>query len=441
MKFNCDKLLLGLSIFLILFSLKNGIAQNAEPISLEQAKSLAIQNNYELRMNEQSYAVAQAEQEQANAAFLPSLVLSNTSVSTNNPLQAFGFKLLQKSVSVEDFNPDRLNDPGNQENFNTKIELMQPIFHLDGWKMKKAAKSKMEAVELENERSKEYLLLEIEKAYMQLQLAYKQQEVIEKALETGEENLKITKNQFDQGLIQYADVINVEVRYNEVKNNLLIAKSNLLNSSDYLNYLTGKESKDVLIPTEKLVMSNYDEQDVIEMSSSRKDLLAIEQNLEAQEQMLKSSQYQFVPKASALAHYEWNDNNFMGFDASNYLVGLQLSWDIFDGGKTLGKVHREKAMLEKNEIYKQNYLAQSELELNKAYRQMNDARDAVEISKLAVEQSKESYRIVSNRFSQGLEKTSDLLYAETQLQKQELNYSQALFNYNYALSYLNFLTK
>ena len=441
MKFNYDKLLVGLSITLILFSLKNGIAQNTEPISLEQAKTLAIQNNYELKMNEQSYAVAQAEQEQANAAFLPSLVLSNTSVSTNNPLQAFGFKLLQKSVSEEDFNPDRLNDPGNQENFNTKIELMQPIFHLDGWKMKKAAKSKMEAVELENERSKEYLLLEIEKAYMQLQLAYKQQEVIEKALETGEENLKITKNQFDQGLIQYADVINVEVRYNEVKNNLLIAKSNVLNSSDYLNYLIGKESKDILIPTEKLIMSSYDEQGVIEMSSSRKDLLAIEQNLEAQEQMLKSSQYQFVPKASALAHYEWNDNNFMGFDASNYLVGLQLSWDIFDGGKTLGKVHREKAMLEKNEIYKQNYLAQSELELNKAHRQMNDARDAVDISKLAVEQSKESYRIVSNRFSQGLEKTSDLLYAETQLQKQELNYSQALFNYNYALSYLNFLTK
>ena len=86
-------------------------------------------------------------------------------------------------------------------------------------------------------------------------------------------------------------------------------------------------------------------------------------------------------------------------------------------------------------------MAQSELELNKAHRQMNDARDAVDISKLAVEQSKESYRIVSNRFSQGLEKTSDLLYAETQLQKQELNYSQALFNYNYALSYLNFLTK
>ena len=106
------------------------------------------------------------------------------------------------------------------------------------------------------------------------------------------------------------------------------------------------------------------------------------------------------------------------------------------------KISREakSLILGLNEIYKQNYLAQSELELNKAHRQMNDARDAVDISKLAVEQSKESYRIVSNRFSQGLEKTSDLLYAETQLQKQELNYSQALFNYNYALSYLNFLT-
>ncbi|MFD1315903.1 TolC family protein [Namhaeicola litoreus] len=441
MKFNIDKYLFGFSILITFLSLHIGYGQNTEPISLDQAKALAIQNNYELRINQKSYAVAKAEQEQANAAFLPSLVLSNTSVSTNNPLQAFGFKLLQESVTTEDFNPDKLNDPGSQENFNTKIELIQPIFHLDGWKMKKAAKSKTEALELQNERSKEYLQLEIEKAYMQLQLAYEQQEVIEKALETGEVNLKISKDQFDQGLIQFADVINVEVRFNEVKNDLLKAKSNVLNSSEYLAYLIGKEPNDILIPTEKLTMSEYPEPDSVKMSSDRKDLLAIEQNITAQEQMLKSSQYQFVPKASAMAHYEWNDNDFMGFNVSNYLVGLQLSWDVFDGGKTLGKVHREKAMLEKNELYKQNYLAQSELELNKARRQMYDARDAVEIAELAVEQSKESYRIVSNRFSQGLEKTSDLLYAETQLQKQELNHSQALFNYNYALSYLNFLTK
>lgn len=60
---------------------------------------------------------------------------------------------------------------------------------------------------------------------------------------------------------------------------------------------------------------------------------------------------------------------------------------------------------------------------------------------MALEQSEESLRIRTNRFKEGLEKTSDLLTAETQYAQKELEYYQTIFEHNYAQAYLQFLTK
>ncbi len=63
------------------------------------------------------------------------------------------------------------------------------------------------------------------------------------------------------------------------------------------------------------------------------------------------------------------------------------------------------------------------------------------LTTLALDQSEESLRIRTNRFKEGLEKTSDLLTAETQYSQKQLEYYQTIFEYNYAQAYLQFLTK
>ena len=87
------------------------------------------------------------------------------------------------------------------------------------------------------------------------------------------------------------------------------------------------------------------------------------------------------------------------------------------------------------------YLSQSQLELNKAKRMLSDAKNSLELTALAMEQSKESLRIRKNRFEEGLEKTTDLLIADTQFAQKQLEYYQTIYAYNYALVYLEFLTK
>ena len=434
----------GLKILLfgiIIASSSFVFGQNTIELTLEEVQIKAVQNNSDLKISQQDYAIAKANYEQTRAVILPNLNLSNTSTFTNNPLHAFGFKLLQESVTVPDFNPDLLNNPGQVENFNTRIELMQPLINVDGWNQRKAANFQLQLANLQTNRVQDRIELEVTKTYMQLQLAYKSVDVIEKSKQTALENKKIAKNKLDQGLLHNADYLNVEVRLTEIENQLQFANSNVKNISDYLAFLIGEKNINTLKPTNELSMQVLNFNEDIKLNIDRNDIKAMQFGVDAQEQLLKSSKMSFVPKANAFASYEWNDEEVFGFGANNYLFGLQLSWNIFGGYKNIGKIHQEKAHLEKANLNKKKYIAQSELELNKAKRQFTDVKNNLTLSKLALDQSEEALRIKTNRFEQGLEKTSDLLFVETQYQEKELDFFQAIFNYNYTLAYLNFLTK
>ena len=416
-------------------------AQERSILSLEQAKTRARANNTDVKLFQKEYAIAKADYERTRAVLLPQIRVTNTSTFTNNPLMAFGFKLLQRDVSAPDFDPVLLNDPGDVENFNTRIAMEQPIINIDGWQERKAANLQLEISGLQQERYLEFLDLEVTKTYMQLQLAHKQVAVLQKALETATENQKYARNNLDQGLIQNADFLNVEVRRNEIENQLQAARSQAENVEDYLAVLIGEGTDYELAPQTDLAPLEIETDQKLTLNTERKDIQANAIATEAQKKMYSSSKMNFVPRANAMASYEWNDPEFLGFGANNYMVGIQLSWDLFGGYKNIGKVHREKAMYEKATLNQQKYLDQSEMELNKAQRQLSDAKNSLSLANLALEQSKESMRIKTNRFQQGLEKTTELLFAETQFLEKELAFYESVFNLNYAQAYLEFLSK
>ncbi len=430
--------ILSLIIFMMILEVQ---AQSSSLINLDEVKVRAKEKNTSLKISQQDYALAKAQYESSRAVLLPQIRLSNTSSFTNNPLNAFGFKLLQRDVEATDFNPDLLNDPGNVENFNTRIELMQPLINVDGWKERKMANLNLEASNLQAQRTAEYVELEAIKTYMQLQLAHKSLQVIQKAKETAVQNHIWAKNSFEQGLMQSAAYLDMEVRVAEVEHKLHLAKSNIHNISDYLAFLIGEDKNTNLTPADELMLDPMNSDESYTLNMGRKDLLAMQYSVDAQEKMFQSSKMSFVPRANAVANYEWNDASFMGFGANNYLIGLQLSWDIFSGYKNIGKIHQEKALLEKANLEKEKYVQESAMEINKVKRQFADSKNQIELSSLALEQSKEAFRITTNRFKQGLEQSKDLLYAETKYYEKELEHARAIFNFNFSKVYLKFLTQ
>ena len=415
-------------------------AQEIIPISKVEVLSKVSQDNMSIKISEQEFLESRADYRQTNAVFLPNITASHTGIVTTNPLMAFGSKLNQGILTQNDFNPALLNDPSQVQSFATKFEILQPIINVDGMYQRKAAKSKMDAMALKTERTTDYLAFEVEKAYMQLQLAYKGLDVLEQALKAANDNQKLADNSFKQGYLQRADVLNVEVRVTEVQNQLQMAKSNVQNASNYLSFLMNDENYVIYTPTDNLSLSTIALENK-SISENRSDIKAMQLSTNAYEAMNKADKMAFLPRLNAFGSYELYDDKMFQTSANGYLVGAQLSWDLFQGSKRFGKVQKSKAEFEKSKLEYKQYVSQSNLELNKAKRTLSDAENKLRLTALALEQSEESLRIRTNRFKEGLEKTSDLLMTETQFAQKQLEYFQTIFEYNYAQAYLQFLTK
>jgi outer membrane protein TolC len=415
-------------------------AQDHIKISLADVLVKVQESNASIKVSEQEAQMAKYDYRFSNSIFLPQIAVSHTGMGTTNPLMAFGSKLNQEILTQADFNPALLNNPDQIENYATKVSVEQPLINLDGFYQRKAAKTTMEAKELQAMRTRDYLDFEAQKAYGQLQLAHRAVAVLQKAHEAANANLNMAQNSYDQGLLQKADLLEVKVRVTEVFDQLKTAKSNVQNASDYLSYLMNEEGDVVYEPSEELIPENLAETTEGSLVD-RADIKAMDLVSEAYKANMRADNMTFLPRLNAFASYEMYDDQIFQADAKGYIIGASLSWDVFKGSQRFAKVGKSKTSYEKAKQEYEQYVAKSTMELQRTKRMVEDAKSRLETSKLAMEQSEESLRIRTNRFKEGLEKTTDLLMAEATYAEKQLAYYQTIFEYNQAQSLLTFLTK
>jgi len=408
-------------------------------LSIDQALEIALKNNRTILKSKSTQKVAKAELKQSNAAFLPSLEFSMAGVRTNDPLSSFGFKLKQEIVNQGDFDPALLNDPLRIDNFTTKLEMKLPILNMDGFHQYKAAKLNAEASFYLTERSIQQIIFEVKKVYYSLELTNEVVKVVEESLEMAKSALKLTKDNLEQGFAKEADVLMAEVRLADIQAKLIEVENVKLDTQEYFLFILGMDDKPHIITTDKL---NKDISPIINVETSienRSDLLAYKMGVDARKQLLSAQKMNFVPRINAFGSTEWNDQKFLGTSAKSYTIGAMLSWKLFNGNKNIGGVQKASAQLEIAKIEYSEYLEKNKLELNKAKRNKTLTFEQIKISELSKKQACESFRIIQNRYSQGLEKTTDLLYAENLASNRKLDYLQSLYKYQVAISYLELL--
>ena len=371
-------------------------------LSLADAINKALNNNKLLQLSRLDENIALAHYQQTEAIFLPQVSFSYTAISTNNPLNAFGFELEQQSITASDFNPALLNHPSATPDFTTKLALQQPLVNMDMIYLRKAAQSQMAVYQYKTQRTKEYLIFEVQKGYLQLALAYQEVEVLQNELQTTKALYSFTNDHFKQGLIQQSDVLNVQVRVATVESNLVKAKSNIQNASDYLSVLMGMPLGASYTSPSTIDMEDVNMDTIITISPLRSDFAAMQKAIEVKNLMIAAGKMSYLPKLNAFGSYQYNDSRMLGFGANAYLAGIQLSWDIFNGNKTKNNIASQT--LERKELTLQltQQKEQNNLELSKTKRAITDAQWEIAQHRSSIEQATESLRIVENRYTQGL---------------------------------------
>jgi outer membrane protein TolC len=419
------------------FLLSISFAQPKQSISLAEFKSKIEKNNRSLQANEQEYLQMKAEFRETNAAFLPQLSASHTAYRTDNPVMAFGTLLNQGVFSESDFAIDNLNNPSAVSNFVTTFQLQQPLINFDKWVMRSALKDRADAQWQQNTFKKEALLLQADRLYMQLQLAYKSVDVLEKSKATAEANLKSIEDFYAEGLLVKSDVLSAKVRLNEVKNALSKAKNEVKHISDYMHYMMNEEGA-LLSPENQLEMKLSAETQETDLAN-RSDVLAMDLSVEAYDKMKKSAGLMYLPTLNAFGNVQYFDEDVFGTGAQNFFVGASLNWNLFEGGSRIAKNQKMKAQYQQAKLEAEDYKASSEVELEKAKRMLQEAENQLNRNALSLEQAQEAFDIRKNRFEEGLERTTDLLNAEIQLANQELLYNQSIFEFNLAQLQVQFL--
>jgi outer membrane protein TolC len=419
------------------------MAQEFKNISLDTVMSQVESKNLTLQINEENLNISRAQYRESLGAILPQLSISHQGFRTNNPVFAFGSRLNQGIFSQNDFDVNALNNPDAITNFTTTFQIAQPVLNIDKLIQRKAANYAFKAQAFQNNYMTSALLLKTQTLFMQLQLTFESQKVIDETVEMVQENYDQASNFYNEGLIQKADLLAAQIRLSEVKTQSQSVDQNLKNLSDQLKQLMQDDSEEILKPTDSLVVISLWSGDKSETDHNlnTSDIQAFEFKRQSYDKLYQAQKYSFLPTLNAFGQFQYFDDEIFGTSSDNYFFGAELKWDLFKGYTRIAKLEKQKAEAEKVRLEQQNYIEEKTNDIKESIRAIELAEQQMNTRKIAVEQSEEAFRIVNNRYQEGLEKTTDLLAAETRYSNIRLSYLQSVFNYNYNLLYYQFLTE
>ena len=213
--------------FIFIFS---SVAEEGKSyLSLSDAVKKALENNPRTKAAFFQAEASRSRITQARSGLLPQIYLNETFNRTTNPMWAFGTKLNQENINRSDFDPARLNNPDDINNFITSVTIDWTLF--DGgqtWIGLKQAKLENEAAFLMMERTREEVVGEAATAYFGLLLANEHLDLISKILVTARAHSNMARSRFENGLTVKSDFLRAQVRVSELEQELFSAESNLL---------------------------------------------------------------------------------------------------------------------------------------------------------------------------------------------------------------------
>lgn len=438
------KLYLILPVLLLASQLHGQTAstdENIHLLSLDEAVNLALEQNFTLEQAEYDLDKTQAQYRQTHAVFLPQISFEYNAISTNDPLNVFGFKLKQEIVGQQDFDPARLNNPESFENYSAKFEVRQPLFNPDMMLQRKAVKNQLHSVNEQLEGTKRHVQFRVRDQYYSLILHIRQLEVIESALQTAGEHRRQAQNFYEEGLISKEDLLAARVYELEMRSRKLQTENQLRDVQENLALLLGLDGTHEIIPSDSLtyVPAPRFSEDVASSEIDNAQTRAMEYRVQSAESQVRALDFSFLPKINLFGSYEFNDPDIAGFTASSYMIGANLRWNIFSGYSKAGKAMEARADLRKAQSMQRSHSLEQQNNVRQALRSLEHARQELELTRESIRQSTESVKIRSNRYREGLERTTDLLEAETNLAEARLKNVMALYQYNMGLATLNLL--
>lgn len=381
---------------------------SAESWTLEKAIAQALAHSPDAVIAEHRIVAARAGLEQANSAFYPHLQAQSGYMWTNNPVTVFGAILNQKA-----FTPDlNFNDVPDVDNLNVKGSVQWYLYN-GGRNLANAdaAKSNEASAKKDAEAVRNTLAFEVSRAYFTV---WKTREFIKAghaAVNSFENSLSIANRRLAQETILQSEVLDVEVRLSQAREDLIRAQNAKELAERVLRNLLGLEDGDFQVSEEIPVLITPAKAD----AGDRPEIQSVKHMEEAALAKRRAAQGGYIPRVSAFSSVDYNKGWELDGDGTSYTAGVQAEWDIFDGFKTRGQVREAEAALNTTREMERKLRLGIDLEREQARLNLEEAEQRVSVTEKAVQQAEGSVGLTKARFDQGLVITTQLIDAQVAL--------------------------
>jgi outer membrane protein len=417
----------SLLYFLCALGLTTAFSRGQTVLSREDALALALEHNYGILMSRNTLELADNNRSLANAGFLPNLAVSSGATYNNADTDiSFPGQFLEDGTP----RPDLSINEAISRGYNARLTLNYTLF--DGgvrWFNYQRLRTQYQITELQLRET-------IEQTVLQLFTVYFQVAFLEETLVNSQEALSISKDraeraeaQFGYGQSNKLAVLNAQVDVTNDSIALLGVQRQLSTAQRDLNTLLGRSvdqsftvDKDVTWASSELLSLSMEE-----ALQNNVDVLQAKALLAQNKYDIKIAQGGYLPSVGLNGAYGWNENQnprsafFPGTINDSYSLGLgaTLTWNLFDGGRTIIRTNNARIALENQTLAEKQTLLQMERDLRNARQNYENALEIYELQSLQVTTAQNNFERTKALYAQGS-------ITSVEFRQAQLNWTNAL---------------
>ncbi|MEN3324937.1 TolC family protein [Mariniflexile soesokkakense] len=414
------------SFILIMLFVVSNVWTQQKTITPNEAVSLALENNYGIKLANNQLEIAKNNVGILNSGYLPTL--------TGNAGTTFSIDNTEAEFS--NGNTTVLNG-AESSRYNASINLNYILFDGLGRSYDyKQLKQLYQLTELEARETIENTIYQLFTVYYNVAELSENALALDQSLAISKDRLMRAQYQFDYGQSTKLGVLNAEVDINNDSINVINTKQQLINVKRDLNVVLGNTlTADFSVDTQVGFDVLFDKEALFQKAKTRNTaLLQIDKNIAISGFDIKSGKSAYLPTVGLSGTYGWNKNNnnaasFVAVSTSTGVSGgLNLSWNLFDGGSTITRVKNAKINLENQQLQKEQLLISLERDFNNAWDDYQNKLNIFKIQEANIITSQNNFNRTEEKFKIGQVNSIEFRQAQLNLLNAELSRNRAKYD-------------
>ncbi len=414
-------------IFLLAWPLFAGL----DNLDIDQAIAMLKNKNLELKISHFNEQMKAYETAAAKGNHYGKLDVSVSGMRSNDAGNVFGFKLQSREATFGDFGaqeffenynsgadpftppPQALNYPEARNHYQTKISYMLPLY--TGGKLSEYGRiteamhrmSQWDTQKLINEK-----IFQTKKAFYDISLVENYIVNLSKIIQNISRLEVIVKSMGEEGYTQEIDLLEVQARKAEAESMYNQAKLNKDLAYQFLSFLLNTEVSSIKKVND---MAPLPKVETAEVENHNIDIQKALLGLQISEMAVNVEKANYLPTVGAFGEYGSADdemwNEFRDKDA--YTVGIQLKWNIFNGG--IDAANLEKAKVNHLKVQNEVSLAKSgiALKVKKLQTEILSRNADVKNYQKQLRFARKVYENYRSRYQEGIVSISDVLMKQS----------------------------